>query len=51
MFEQMYPLAWRGLAGDGKSDPANHTNHEEHQKSPNSTDLLSHNNVGISNFK
>ena len=38
-------------AGDRKSDPANQTNHREHQKSLNSTDLLSHNNVGFSIFK
>jgi len=38
-------------AGDRKSDPANHSNHGEHQKSLNSTDLLSRNNVGFLNSK
>lgn len=34
-------------ADDRRSDPANHTDHGERQKSLNSMDLLSHNNVGF----
>lgn len=38
-------------ADDRRSDPANHTDHRERQKSLNSMDLSSHNNVGFFIFK
>ena len=38
-------------ADDRRSDPANHTDHGERQKSLNFMDLLSHNNVGFFIFK
>ena len=41
----------RGGARVTESDPVNHTNHGERQKSLSPTDLLSHNNVDLKIFK